>query len=488
MEFIDLLNNKDRRMLILLHELVKNGSISIDELLARISVTKKTLLKTVDELNQFDLTDSNKSIIHIDKNRIYILENLNPALLVLYKKVVHHSIPSIILTKLFHMETPSINQLAEECASSSVIIYKQIKALNRFLELYDIQIKLSPLRLSGSEEQIRFFYKHFFWYIFHGIDWPFKNVTESELTNLIQLQAPFLIPPKSNTIKESILFDIAIILSRRRNQQFISRQITYYPDSPLNKVIYSAGSFQNIDSPKTYHFLEKSYSMALLETDSPVSDEPSLMQEMLFFYQQEDSTFYRMMMTLMEIFREKLTKNDFQKIDIIPFKMKIIRLFFRIFYFKGEKNSLFPFLNEEETENSFLTHLLEFSIVRLLHSFPELDKNAQILYTRLKTLLSSNLSFTSYLPTVTILLDIDTEPLREHISHQIQSLDYNCIFLDHPSISAECDLLISNSILPSIECDEAFIFSHKKLTNYDCTLLNQRLAQITKTKIDNIQM
>nr|WP_281348888.1 helix-turn-helix domain-containing protein [Listeria valentina] len=385
---------------------------------------------------------------------------------------------------MFHMESPSIAEVAQECSVSSSIVYKNIEYLNEFLINYDLEVRLSPLRLSGNEKQIRFFYKQFFWFVFHGLKWPFNNISEQELADIIQQEAPFLLTGKTNILRESILFDIAIIVSRRRNKQFISSQVSYFTNSPLNKIICSAGALQNINTPKEYQLLERSYHIALLEGDSPLSKDFNLMQELLYFYRDQNSIPYQLMIYLMEIISRFLTSTDFTIINTISFKMNVIRLFSQLFYFKGEKKFFFPLLNKEENcQNPFLVNLLDFLVKELINYCPELSHDLVSLKQKLKNLLANYISFTKYLPEIIILLDNDISPLRERIIYQIKSLNYNCIFIEYPDCSQDYDLLLSNSIVLNLECDKFFMFSYNELTAHDCVLLEQKLKHITHEKL-----
>lgn len=483
MNFIDLLSKKDQRMLVLLNELTIHGSQTLEELLAKLEVSKKTLLTTIDDINSFSMKRYNQAAISVQKDVLFSIGNLNACLFDLYKETAKQSIPAQILTQLFTRQVSSTSVLAEKCFSSTVTIHQNIKQLNVFLKRYDLQILSSPIRITGEEHQIRFMYKAFFWAVYYGNEWPFILVPKEELIKEIEDAAPYLTSHHTNMIQETILYDIAVILSRRTTKNFITKQITHSPNSPLNKILYNSGKLVELGSPKEQVTLENSFTLAILEGPSIVNRDYSLTHEMFFHYQNNPTTVYHMLLTLMEYLRVLLTDEDYRKMDTTAIKMQFIQVFSMVTYFQGLKEDFIPFRDKQERNNLFLAQIVQKIIHKLIETYPKLEVAEEALRRQLNRILADNLNFTKYLPAITILIDFDMNPLHNCLIQQIKKLDYHCLFLSYLDAPNDCDLLISSSIPSELAFRKKFTLFHRNLTYNDYQLLDQLLSELTREKL-----
>ncbi|MBC6296781.1 hypothetical protein HCJ45_06645 [Listeria sp. FSL L7-1517] len=484
MNFIDLLDDKEQRLLTIFYHCVTQGSITIDELLSNIHVSKPTLFSYIQEINDYHYPKYNSNILFSNSNQIFIKNNLNIDLLFFYKDLAKTSIPATILSQLFLKGTLSISELAEACHCSTVLLYRKIKKLNLFLESYNIQILLSPVRLCGAEEQIRYIYKCFFWSIYRGIEWPFVNLPRQELLDLVQKKTPFLLSYQASVMKESILYDIAIIMTRRKMNYFVSHIITQNMNSPLTKILSSFESLNKSQRLPSISKFENSYILALLEIPSFVSNDPSVTNEMYHFYQHQNHISYEILVFIIQILKQYLTPSDYLKINNPSFKMDVIRTFFILFYFEGDKNNFFPFSKKQHKTNLYLKQLIFHITEKARNKHPLLYKKEAFWTERLSKILATTLSFKKYLPEISILIDTDIDALDNRLIGQIKEFGYNCSFsnFSNPSQLDEYDLLLSNAI-SAYNMNEVFIFFHQQLTPFDCTLLEKKLHDLTIKKI-----
>ncbi|WP_439442936.1 helix-turn-helix domain-containing protein [Listeria aquatica] len=483
MNFIELLSKKDQRMLVILNELTIYGTQTFEELLAKIAVSRKTLLTTINEINLFSMKKYNQAAISVQKESLFSIGNLNTCLFDLYKETARQSIPAQILVYLFTQQVSSTFALAEKCFSSSVTIHQNIKQLNVFLEQYDLQISASPIRIAGEEHQIRFMYKAFFWALYQGNEWPFILVPKDELIEEIENTAPYLASHHTNMIQETILYDIAVILSRRTTKNFITKQITHSPTCPTNKILYNSGRLVELGSPKEFVKLENSFTLAILEGPSIVNRDYSLTHEMFFHYQNNPTDAYQMLLTLMECLQTFLTNEDYRTIDTTTIKMQFLQTFSMVNYFKGLKEDFIPFRDKQEKNNLFLDQIVQKVIHKLVTSYPNLVVSKEVLRRQLSRILIDNLDFTKYLPVITILIDFDMNPLHNHLIKQIKKLDYHCLFLSYLDTPTNCDLLISSSVPSNLSSSKVFTLFHRNLTHNDYQLLDCLLSELTREKL-----
>lgn len=308
-------------------------------------------------------------------------------------------------------------------------------------------------------------------------------VPKDELIEEIENTAPYLASHHTNMIQETILYDIAVILSRRTTKNFITKQITHSPTSPINKILYNSGRLVELGSPKEFVKLENSFTLAILEGPSIVNRDYSLTHELFFHYQNNPTDAYQMLLTLMECLQTFLTNEDYRTIDTTTIKMQFLQTFSMVNYFKGLKEDFIPFRDKQEKNNLFLDQIVQKVIHKLVTSYPNLVVSKEVLRRQLSRILIDNLDFTKYLPVITILIDFDMNPLHNHLIKQIKMLDYHCLFLSYLDTPTNCDLLISSSVPSNLSSSKVFTLFHRNLTHNDYQLLDCLLSELTREKL-----
>lgn len=81
----------------------------------------------------------------------------------MYQEILAENINSQIMECLYQEKFDSIEEYAENLFTSTSSIIRNIKQINLFLEKYQLSIQKKPMRIIGSEKQIRYFYSIFFW-------------------------------------------------------------------------------------------------------------------------------------------------------------------------------------------------------------------------------------------------------------------------------------------------------------------------------------
>ena len=109
----------------------------------------------------------------------------NKGLKTLYNNILEHSISFRLLETIFLNEEKSIFDLADEFFISPSTLYRVVHHINEVSKAYNFQVETSPMRIVGSEKDIRFFFYQYFYEKYTRLDWPYDNVDENAIDNLL---------------------------------------------------------------------------------------------------------------------------------------------------------------------------------------------------------------------------------------------------------------------------------------------------------------
>ncbi|WP_160240745.1 helix-turn-helix domain-containing protein [Enterococcus faecalis] len=128
-------------------------------------------------------------------------------------------------------EFRSVAQFSIDYHMSVTVIREHLKEIRKVLSYYDISISNKKFEFKGKEEQIRMFLFLFYWRIFRGLHWPFKNIIELELNSLVDhLVTQGILTKPTHIEKKRILLFFAILKLRIKKKGL---SITKY-NSPIS--------------------------------------------------------------------------------------------------------------------------------------------------------------------------------------------------------------------------------------------------------------
>lgn len=81
----------------------------------------------------------------------------------IYQEIVAENINSQMIECLYQEKMNSIEEYADHLFTSTSSIIRGIKHIDLFLRKYKLTVQKNPMRIIGTEKQIRFFYGVFFW-------------------------------------------------------------------------------------------------------------------------------------------------------------------------------------------------------------------------------------------------------------------------------------------------------------------------------------
>lgn len=134
---------------------------TIDELSRQLMCSARTIRADIQYYNNNMISEI---IIETSKQRgIKLTTSSDFQKEKVYQRAMENSMNFQIIKKLFELDIPSIEDLAELLYTSISSIIRSLKQINGFLEEYDLWIQSKPVKIRGSEKQIRYFYSVFLW-------------------------------------------------------------------------------------------------------------------------------------------------------------------------------------------------------------------------------------------------------------------------------------------------------------------------------------
>lgn len=144
----------------------------------------------------------------------------------------------LIQTLFFHpfMEIESI---ADLILTSRSTIYRIIPEINQQLKThYEIELNTNPLAITGNELHIRQFFVDLFLSLNHPFEWPFEEVDEDPLDEMIHLMDDILSINLSVSQTRQLKYFASISIYRHQRRQYLSADYLVNPISTAISQVY----------------------------------------------------------------------------------------------------------------------------------------------------------------------------------------------------------------------------------------------------------
>lgn len=192
--------------------------VSTKELMEETYLTQSTTLKYLSEI-ETHIKNFGIGKISIEKeknNGFKIYFSQKDYFYKLRLKIIGESLILAIWNEFFFNNELNAIQFSIDCYCSMSTFKRKIKQLNRIGIFYDFRItsKKNVYRLIGNEKSIRLVVSKLFWEIYGGTQWPFFNIDERKLIVRVNTISEILNNPIPDTLKDIIVFNYAISLTR----------------------------------------------------------------------------------------------------------------------------------------------------------------------------------------------------------------------------------------------------------------------------------
>lgn len=178
----------DRRRRLELIELLYESNeewITLKKLSTTLACSERVLKKDIAVLKD----SIAEPFLQTSVNGVRLLFSSNIGIEKIYQAALKDTSAFQLLEALMYDESKSLDEMAESLFISPSTLYRTIKKLNRSLSSFDLQVKMNPCRLAGSERNIRYFYSLYFLERYSYLEWPFETIDLAVFEQFLLLAA-----------------------------------------------------------------------------------------------------------------------------------------------------------------------------------------------------------------------------------------------------------------------------------------------------------
>ena len=134
---------------------------TIEEIALRLKCSVRSIKADIYYYNTF--TSHSIKLITSNHRGVKLILPVDFQMESFYQQILAENINSQIIECLYQEKMDSIEEYAEHLFISTSSIIRSIKHIDLFLRNYKLTVQKSPMRIIGTEKQIRYFYGVFFW-------------------------------------------------------------------------------------------------------------------------------------------------------------------------------------------------------------------------------------------------------------------------------------------------------------------------------------
>lgn len=188
-----LLDTASYRRLQLIEILISDDTWRTLEMLSnRLGYSRRTLTADIQMLNSrsedyFNIETSKQRGVKLIASDMFHMEDI-------YQNLIEASLNFQIIKKIIELDVVTREDLAESLYISPSSLNRNLKQINELLAEYELSIQSNPIKIIGSEKQVRYFYSVFLceMYLFdmESLQHPLKQVATDFLEQIEEVNEP----------------------------------------------------------------------------------------------------------------------------------------------------------------------------------------------------------------------------------------------------------------------------------------------------------
>ncbi len=283
LQFVEILSNRENWMTL---------SNLGDELNCSDRVLKDDMTYFRENFSAFEIESSYRGVRLVFKQ--------DKGLKFLYRKILSESTVYHLLEIIFLYENKTITDLANMLFVSPSTLYRMIDQINDRVMEFGFKIETSPCRVTGQEENIRYFYYQYFFEKYSHLYWPFETIDEKAVDQLLNFFIDFTQIPADFAFYNVFKTVTMINLIRYKNGHEVNtKDITINFDEIIPHLEIYAENFQhfeealqlNVDSDLIHQlftpYVQEGFSLSVermfekAETNQKLANEITLLEDIL---------------------------------------------------------------------------------------------------------------------------------------------------------------------------------------------------------------
>lgn len=420
----ELLDKTEKRSLLFLRTLYGEERWWTEQELSAIgNCSANATYYTLNLLKEEGFQQSGNFNILSKKSKGYFLETAHDQISIgeIESLFIRQTLSFKLIDAIFHHPSWAIDDLAESLLFSKSTIYRQSRRLALYFEKNGLSLNTHNFVLSGPELLIRGFFYRFYWFFIKSKQWPFKQISYSEVsTRYIKLTSPDLSFNRLERIQ--FFYRYAINHTRHQQQAFLTDELDWNQMDPHVEFYTNLlQPFIGSHVPKECQLNEGRFLTLALISCNFFQDYQDDFEEKIKWYKEQNTLSYQFSANLLQTFKELNPTAEVEDDAVLIYKLICIHL--KMTYFSQliiRHSNINNFLDTLLKENPLFYEELHLALSRskkYLTDAPNDDNFDYLLYYIL-LIFSAGVDIDDLDTDITIKLICAAEPLSQRYLQQ----------------------------------------------------------------------
>lgn len=222
----------------------KNEWYTIHEISEKLNVVERTIQRyiihlkdCIDQFNEGE-EENDRLFLSYEKYKGVHLETPKGHGLHRFKQLVLEQDETFIMLRdIFFEEFQSVTKYAMEHYISESKVRKSVKKIRYYLKRYHLSLSNISFKIVGEEKQIRLLTYYVVWYGLKGHDWPFRQVSQNKVYEVIDSLDESLSMKLTRTQRKQLGYMLAINLFRMGKNHPIELEAHWQNYVDINRVM-----------------------------------------------------------------------------------------------------------------------------------------------------------------------------------------------------------------------------------------------------------
>lgn len=307
----------------------KESWVNTSYLAEQINCTEKTIRKYLEQLREF--LPANWEILSKKGTGIRLNKPKDATIQTIESKILQSTTIYKIISLLITEKNTSVSELAHSLYFNNTIVIQALNEVSNILKKYNLTLQKIPLKVTGSELQIRFCLNKYYQEFYGIVDFPCTFIEFFKIKSFIVALEKNLMTKLSTLEKRDFIFYVAIMINRiRQNNHF---QLPSSFQVPNTHFVYKA--VENSTSTLEEEFLltlskdEKYYlfySLLFIDIDKKNEMRNELINDYSFYESEEFDTLTKLLTSFEKDFGLEIEKNtDILSLFVSYYKRVLLR-------------------------------------------------------------------------------------------------------------------------------------------------------------------
>lgn len=450
----------------------KNEWYTIHEISEKLNVVERTIQRyiihlkdCIDQFNEGE-KENDRLFLSYEKYKGVHLETPKGQGLHRFKQLVLEQDETFLMLKeIFFEEFQSVTKYAMEHFISESKVRKSLKKIRYYLKRYHLSLSNISFRIVGEEKQIRLLTYYVVWYGFKGNDWPFRQVSQNKVYEVIDSLDVSLSMKLTQTQRKQLGYMLAINLFRLGKNHPIDFEPSWQNYVDIKYVMDEMPFLSLVFIKRRQELTAEIYFyMLLIQLRVNVYQSKDFIKQTLEYHKVNESDVYDTTNHFVETFHRELHPIPSEFYHSFFLTTFCAHLFCRVFQYVALTVDGRDTIGDLQNKYTVLITQLHQIIDKLyMQTNNVLFLQRHFLIQKYMMLFSMIKPLTHFEPTIKVLLESDlpylTKTLLENDMRNRYSGEYHIEFINTADVSIDIILTNVPNVLTNKEHSNSFIHS-----------------------------